>query len=93
MTSRVDERVFLVAMSWLASNHTGTRADLQRTNVVQDAFFQCAMGYEPIDHGLWEFGLNCALTNEQQEKVRTAGIDHCSPIIGNAQYGRVQAHL
>jgi hypothetical protein len=36
MASTVDERVFLVAMSSLASNHTGTRAHLQRINVVQD---------------------------------------------------------
>jgi hypothetical protein len=32
----------------LASNHTGTRAHLQRINVVQDALCQCAA---EIDHG------------------------------------------
>jgi hypothetical protein len=37
MASAVDERVFLVAMSSLASNHTGTWAHLQKINVVQDA--------------------------------------------------------
>jgi hypothetical protein len=37
MASTVDERVFLVAMSKLASNHTGTQAHLKRINVVQDA--------------------------------------------------------
>jgi hypothetical protein len=51
MASTVDERVFLVAMSRLASNHTGTRAHLQRINVVQDALCQCAMGYDTIDYG------------------------------------------
>jgi hypothetical protein len=44
MASTVDERVFLVAMSRLASNHTGIRAHLQGINVVQDALCQCAMG-------------------------------------------------
>jgi hypothetical protein len=63
MASTVDERVFLVAMSKLASNHTGTRAHLQSINVVQDALCQCAMGYDTIDHGLWECGLHCALRN------------------------------
>jgi hypothetical protein len=45
----------------LASNHTGTQAHLQRINVVQDALCQCAMGYDTIDHGLWECGLHCTL--------------------------------
>jgi hypothetical protein len=80
MASTVDERVFLVPMSRLASNHTGTRAHLQRINVVQDALCQCAMGYDAIDHGLWECGLHCALRNELQEKLRAAGIDHGSSI-------------
>jgi hypothetical protein len=74
MASTVDERVFLVAMSRLASNHTGIRAHLQRINVVQDALCQCAMGHDTIDHGLC--GLHCALKNEVQEKLRAAGIDH-----------------
>jgi hypothetical protein len=34
MASTVNERVFLVAMSSLASNHTGNRAHLQRIHVV-----------------------------------------------------------
>jgi hypothetical protein len=80
MASTVDERVYLVAMSRLASNHTGTRAHLQRINVVQDALCQCAMGYDTIDHVLWECGLHCALGNELQEKLRAAGIDHGSSI-------------
>jgi hypothetical protein len=67
----IDERVLLVAMSSLASNHTGTRAHLQRINVVQDALCQCAMGYDTIDHGL-----HCKLRNELQEKLWAAGIDH-----------------
>jgi hypothetical protein len=71
MACTVDERVFLVAMSRLASNHTGTRAHLQRINFVQDA-----MAYDTIDHGLWECGLHCALRNELQDKLRAAGIDH-----------------
>jgi hypothetical protein len=54
MVSTVDGRVFLVAMYRLVSNHTGTRPNLQRMNVVQDALCQCAMGYDTIDHGLWE---------------------------------------
>jgi hypothetical protein len=74
IASTVDERVFLVAMSRLASNHTGTRAHLQRVNVFQSAFCQCAMGYDTIDHGLWKCGLHCALRNELQEKLRAAGI-------------------
>jgi hypothetical protein len=49
MASTVDERVFLEAMSRLASNHTGTRAHLQRINVVQNALCQCAMGYDTIE--------------------------------------------
>jgi hypothetical protein len=56
MASAVEERVFLVAMSRLTSNHTGTRADLRRINVVEDALCQCAMGYDTIDYGLWECG-------------------------------------
>jgi hypothetical protein len=76
MASTVDERVFLVAMSRLASNHTGTRAHLVRINVVEDVFCQCAMEYDTIDHGLWECGLHCALKNKLQEKLRATGIDH-----------------
>jgi hypothetical protein len=64
----------LVVMSRLAS--TGTRAHLQRINVIQNALCQCAMGYVTIDHGLWECGLHCALRNELQKKFRAAGIDH-----------------
>jgi hypothetical protein len=74
MASTVDERVFLVAMSRLAFHHTGTRANLQRINVI--ALCQCAMGYDTIQHGLCECGLHCALTNELQEKLWAAGIDH-----------------
>jgi hypothetical protein len=80
MTFTVDERVFLVAMSRLASNHIGTRAHLQRINVVQDALYQCAMGYDTIDHGLWRYGnvscIVCTLRNELQKKLRAARIDH-----------------
>jgi ribonuclease HI len=57
MASAVDERVFLVAMSRLTSNHTGTRGHFRRINVVGNALCQCAMGYDTIDHGLWECGL------------------------------------
>jgi hypothetical protein len=39
VATTVDKRVFLVAMSRLMSNHTGTRAHLQRINVVQDALY------------------------------------------------------
>jgi hypothetical protein len=79
--SAVDERIFLEAMSIsrLASNHTGTRANLHRINGVQDALCQCmmvTMGYDTIDHELWKCGLHCALRNELQEKLRAAGIDH-----------------
>jgi hypothetical protein len=72
------ERVFLVAMSRLASNHTSTRAHLQRIDVVEDALCQCARGYDTIDHGLWECGLY--VRNELQEKLRAAGIDHGNSI-------------
>jgi hypothetical protein len=65
MVFTVDERFFLVAMSRLASNHTGTRAHLQMINVVQDA----------LRLRLRECGLHCALRNELQEKLRAAGID------------------
>jgi hypothetical protein len=46
----VDEMVFLVAMSKLDINHTGTQARLKRLNVVQNAvcakFIQsCTIGY------------------------------------------------
>jgi hypothetical protein len=50
MASTVDERVFLVAMCRLASNHTATWAHLQRINVVQDALCQCAMGYGNVSY-------------------------------------------
>jgi hypothetical protein len=80
MASTEDEMVFLVAISRLASNHTGTWAHLQRINVVQDALCKCAMWYDTIDHGLWECGLHCALRNELQEKLRAAGIDQGSSI-------------
>jgi hypothetical protein len=76
IVSTVDEMVFLMAMSRFLSSHTDTRAHLQRINVVQDAHCQCAMGYDTIDHGLWECGLHCALRNELQEKLWTIGIDH-----------------
>jgi hypothetical protein len=76
MAFTVDKKVFLVAMSRLAFNHTGTWAHLQRINVVQAALCQCAMGYDTIDHGLWECGLHCALRNELQEKFQAVGIDH-----------------
>jgi hypothetical protein len=59
MASAVDERVFLVAMSRLASNHTSTRAHLLKINVVQDVLCQCAMGYDTNDHGL-----HCTLRKE-----------------------------
>jgi hypothetical protein len=93
MASTVDERVFLVAMPRLASDHTGTRAHLQRINVVQEALCQCAMGYDTIDHGL-----HCALRNELQEKLRAAGIDHGSSIrdilaMRIVQYCRVEANF
>jgi hypothetical protein len=51
MVSTVNDRAFLVAMSSLASNHTGTRAHLQRINVMQDAFSRCAMGYDTMGYG------------------------------------------
>jgi hypothetical protein len=54
MVSTIDEKVFLEAMSRLASIHTGTQAHLQKINVVQDALCQCAIWYDTIDHGLWE---------------------------------------
>jgi hypothetical protein len=80
MASTVDERVFLVVMCRLASNHTGTRSHLQRIYIVQDALCQCAMGYDTIHHGLWECELHCTLRNELQKKLRAAGIDHGKPI-------------
>jgi hypothetical protein len=63
-----------VALSRFASNHTGTRAHLQKINVVQDALCQYAMGYDTIDHRLWECELHCTLRNELQEKLQAAGI-------------------
>jgi hypothetical protein len=80
MASTEDERVFLVAISRLASNHTGTRAHLQRINVIQDALCQCAMWYDTIDHGLWKCRLHHAIINELQDKLRAAGMDHSSSI-------------
>jgi hypothetical protein len=76
MASILDE----MALSRLASNHTGTWAHLQRINFVQDTFSQCAMGYDTIDHGLWECGLHSTLINKLQQKLQVAGIDHDSPI-------------
>jgi hypothetical protein len=38
------------------------------------------MGYDKIDHGLWEYGLHYALKNELQEKLRAATIDHDSSV-------------
>jgi hypothetical protein len=63
-------------MPMLASNHTGTRAHLQRIKAVQNALCQCAMGYDTIDHGLWECGLHYTIRKELQEKLRAAKIDH-----------------
>jgi hypothetical protein len=83
MASTKDERAFLVAMTGLASNHTGTRAHLQRINVVQHALCQCAMEYDTIDHGLWDCGLHCAPRSPQFNKG----------CIGNAQYGCFEAHF
>jgi hypothetical protein len=74
MASMLELRVFLVALSRLASKHTVTQAHLQRINVVQDA--QCALGYDTINHELWECGLGSALRNELQETLRAAGFDH-----------------
>jgi hypothetical protein len=68
MASAVDERVFLMAMSRLAFNHTGTQAHLQRINIVQDTLCQCAMRYDTINYGLWECELHCTLRNEVQIK-------------------------
>jgi hypothetical protein len=34
------------------------------------------MGYDTIDHGLWECELHCTLRNQLQEKHRATGIDH-----------------
>jgi hypothetical protein len=62
--------------SEMASNHTGTRSHLQKIYIVQDALCQCAVGYDTIDHWLWECGLHCTLRNELQEKLRASGIDH-----------------
>jgi hypothetical protein len=78
MASTVDEIVFLVTMSWLTSNHIGTRAHLQRINVVQDARWQCAMGYDIINHGLWK----CDTSRQVNKRY-----------FGNAQYGRDKAHF
>jgi hypothetical protein len=74
MASTVNDTAFLVVMSRLASNHTGTH--LQRRNVVQNALCQYAMGYDAIDQVLWVCGLHCTLKNELQEKLRDAGIHH-----------------
>jgi hypothetical protein len=41
--STIDERVFFLAMSRLASNHTSTRVHLQKINIILDALGQCAM--------------------------------------------------
>jgi hypothetical protein len=71
MASTVDERSFLVAMSRLASNHTGTRAHLQRINVVQDAICQCAMGYDAID----------TIETSYKKSSGLAGIDHGSQFL------------
>jgi hypothetical protein len=57
MASTVDERIFLVAMSRLAFNHTGIRAHLQRINVVRTPFasvpwgmIQSTMGYGNVGY-------------------------------------------
>jgi hypothetical protein len=55
------------------------------------------MGYDTIDHGLWECGLHSALRNELQEKLRIAGIDHGSSIRdilkNNKIYWDIGAHF
>jgi hypothetical protein len=54
------------------------------------------MGYDTIDHGLWECQLQCTLRNELQKKLRAAG-DSSRQVnkgyIGNVQYGHVKAHF
>jgi hypothetical protein len=63
MASTVDERVLLVPMSRLASNH------IDKDKCCSGRFLpvcHVAMGYDTIDHGLWECKLHCALINELQ---------------------------
>jgi hypothetical protein len=66
MASTVDERVFLVAMSRLAS----------RTPLFRTAFASVPSGMIQSTMELWECGLHCALRNELQEKLQATGIDH-----------------
>jgi hypothetical protein len=87
--------VFLVAMSRLESNHTGTRAHLQWINVAQDAFCQCAMGiiqstmgYANVDY----------IAHQETSYKKSSGLpgqikQGNQGYIGNAQYGRVKAHF
>jgi hypothetical protein len=96
MASTVNERVFLVAMSRLASNHTGTRTHLQGINVVQDALCQYAMGYDTID--LWSMGMWATLHTKKRAtrkapRCRDRSRQLNRGYIGNAQYGRVKAHF
>jgi hypothetical protein len=86
VASTVDEMVLLVAISGLGSNHTCTRAHLQRIHVVQDALCRCGMGR-------W-----ATLRTNKRATRKTSGCrDRSRQInkgyIGNAQYGCVKAHF
>jgi hypothetical protein len=85
MASTVHDKAFLVAMSRLAPNNSGTRTHIRRINV---AFCQYVMGYDTIDHGL-----HCTLRNDLQQKLWALSRQPNKKYIGNAQYGRVKAHF
>jgi hypothetical protein len=86
VASTVDEMVLLVAISGLGSNHTCTRAHLQRIYVVQDALCRCGMGSWATLH-----------TNKRATRKTPGCRDRSRQInkryIGNAQYGHVKAHF
>jgi hypothetical protein len=86
MASTEDERVFLVAISRLASNHTGTRAHLQRINVVQRYNRPWAMG-------MWATLYTKKRSTRKAPSCRDRSRQVNKGYIGNVQYGRVQAHF
>jgi hypothetical protein len=93
MASTVDKRVFLVAMSRLASNHTGPFA--------KD---KCGSGRPlPVCHRVqynrpWAMEMWATLRTKKRATRKTPGCRNRSRqfykgYIGNAQYDRVEAHF
>jgi hypothetical protein len=52
------QRMDIVYLSRLASNHTRTTAHLQRINIVNDALCRCSPDHGTVDNIVWTCGLH-----------------------------------